>query len=135
MPPEDRDRWMWAEACQMLERAERLHRQFFQIRPSPEKRPLWEPPVDVIETTEEVGILVALPGVEPSEIRVSVDGDTLVVSGVRSMPPVYRMAAIHRLEVPHGRFERRLQLTWDRLELRGRDVLNGCLLLTFRKLP
>jgi HSP20 family protein len=26
----DPRRWMWAEACAMIERAEQMHRQFFQ---------------------------------------------------------------------------------------------------------
>jgi HSP20 family protein len=31
MATRDPTAWMWAEACQMLEQAERMHRQFFRI--------------------------------------------------------------------------------------------------------
>ena len=59
--------WMWAEACEMLARAERLHRQFFEPRRSAASRlPVWQPPADVLETEREVLILVALPGVDPA---------------------------------------------------------------------
>jgi HSP20 family molecular chaperone IbpA len=124
---------MWAEACEMLERAERLHRQFFQPAAGGRPVPTWEPPIDVVETAEEVAMIVALPGVDTAHIQVGIEEGALVVTGVRSMPPSYRSASIHRLEIPHGRFERRIPLTWQRLELRRREMINGCLLLSFRK--
>jgi len=43
--------WMWSEACDMLARAERMHREFF--RPA-RSRLAWEPPVDVLETDPAV---------------------------------------------------------------------------------
>ena len=46
--------WMWAEACEMLARAERLHRQFFQPARGRAQTPTWEPPADVVETDREV---------------------------------------------------------------------------------
>jgi len=130
-PPMD---WMWAEACEMLDRAERLHRQFFQIAPSTSAKPIWEPPVDVVETAEEVAIVVALPGVEPGQIEVAIEGNVLRVSGTRTMPASFRSAAIHRLEIPHGRFERRIGLMWDRLRLTRRELVNGCMVLVFEKM-
>lgn len=133
MPPRDPSRWMWAEACEMVERAERLHRQFFQLATGAAGDPVWEPPCDIIETADEVAMVVALPGVEPGHTQVRVEDDVLVVSGVRPVPPAYRAAAIHRLEIPHGRFERRIRLMWGRLELRRRDMVHGCLVLTFAK--
>ena len=41
--------WMWSEAFEMLARAERTHRQFFQPSGS-SPSVAWEPPVDVLET-------------------------------------------------------------------------------------
>ena len=36
MTQDDRARdWMWSEACEMLVRAERLHREFFKLVGSP----------------------------------------------------------------------------------------------------
>jgi HSP20 family molecular chaperone IbpA len=125
---------MWAEACEMLDRAERLHRQFFQIAPSTSAKPIWEPPVDVVETAKEVAIVVALPGVEPSQIEVAIEGNVLRVSGTRTMPSSFRSAAIHRLEIPHGRFERRIGLMWDQLRLTHRELVNGCMVLVFEKM-
>ena len=135
MTPRDPRAWMWAEACDFLERAERLHRQFFQLEPVEGRGPAWQPPVDVFETADELQILVALPGVEPDHVKVVVDGSSLSVVGERRMPLRARGAAVHRIEIPYGRFERRIQLPEHRhYELDRRELAHGCLLLTLRKL-
>ena len=46
----------------MLARAERLNRELFRPRGLLARLPVWEPPVDVLETEREVLVLVALPG-------------------------------------------------------------------------
>lgn len=124
---------MWAEACELLEQAERLQRQFF--RPAGEAlRPAWEPPVDIFETDEDLWISVALPGVEPEDVRIVIQDRTLTVAGQRPLPVESRAGMIHRVEIPHGRFERRIVLPVGRFELRRRDLSNGCLTLSLRKL-
>lgn len=40
--------WMWAEACEILEQAQRLQRQFFRFGRAVEAQPRWEPPVDIV---------------------------------------------------------------------------------------
>ena len=42
-------------------------------------------------------------------------------------------ARIHRVEIPYGRFSRRVLLPNHRLELAGRRYADGCLTLTFAK--
>ena len=126
--------WMWEEACEMLERAERMQRQFFQVRAEIRTGPTWEPPVDIVETDRELSIVVALPGVRPADMDVLIEGGMLVVRGARALPSIPDGAAIHRLEIPHGRFERRIVLQAGRLELARREVSDGCLLLHFAKL-
>lgn len=125
--------WMWAEAAELLERAERLQRQFFQPRRSPARRPCWEPPVDIFETDEELWILVALVGVAPEQVEVVIDDGVLTVAGERRMPVGPREATIHRLEIPHGRFERQIHLPAGRYELGRRDLLHGLLVLSLQK--
>ena len=121
---------MWAEACALLKQAEQLHRQFFE--PSRDGA-RWEPPVDVFENERELWIIAALPGVEPEAVRVEMEGPTLTIAGVRPLPCKGRNANIVRLEIPYGRFERRITLS-PRIRLAEREVLNGCLILTFSKL-
>jgi HSP20 family molecular chaperone IbpA len=41
---------------------------------------------------------------------------------------------IHRLELPYGRFERRIELPPGRYEVVQRELIDGCLTLSLRKL-
>lgn len=133
MPPRDLQTWMWAEACEALTRAERLHRQFFRIGPS-STRPVWEPPIDIFETAGEVWILAALPGIEAPLVEIGVEDGVLVITGERPKPTSNRVAAIHRMEIPFGRFERRIALPPGRFELARRDLALGLLTIALRKL-
>jgi HSP20 family protein len=125
---------MWAEACELLEEAERLHRQFFVPARNRAKGPTWEPPADVLESDQELCIQVALPGVAPDQVKVVIEGGVLTVTGLRPMPGQSRSTIIRRLEIPYGRFERRLDLPAGRFEIGRRELAEGCLVLTLRKL-
>jgi HSP20 family protein len=132
----DRDltrNWMWSEACEMLARAERLHRELFRPAGLAARVPAWEPPVDILETEREVIVLVALPGVNPDQVEAAVDGTDLVVSGTRVLPAELSSAVIHRLELPQGRFERRLRLPPGRYNGVRRSAADGCLVITLNK--
>lgn len=122
---------MFAEACALLKQAEQLHRQFFEPAPS-RQGSRWEPPVDVFETEREIVIVAALPGVAPEEAHAEIEGQTLIITGTRPLPCAGRRANIVRLEIPYGRFERRIALS-ARLQLASRELKNGCLILTFAK--
>jgi HSP20 family protein len=125
--------WMWSEACEMLARAERMHREFFRPGRSGSPMPSWEPPVDVIETERDVLVLVALPGVDPDRVEAAIEGADLVVAGSRVLPPELRTAVIHRLELPQGRFERRIRLPAGRYAAVRRAMSHGCILITLEK--
>ena len=131
--PGDPSSWMWAEALTMLERAERLQRQFFRPGLSGTTTASWEPPVDLIETGGELWIIAALPGVEAADLEVAIEGDGLRIAGVRRLPAMLRGAAIHRLEVPYGRFERRIRLPSGRFAVARSELANGCLFLGLSK--
>ena len=96
--------WMWAEACEMLEQAQRLQRQFFRFGRSVEAQPRWEPPVDIVAYGDEVQVTVALPGVAQEDVEVRAEGGLVVVTAVRALP------------VAH-------------YELTERSYTNGCLVL------
>jgi len=124
--------WVGSEACAMLARAEGLHRELF--RPiGPSAVPAWEPPVDVLETDHEVLVLVALPGVDPDRVEAAIDGHDLVFAGTRVYPSELRTAIIHRLELPQGRFERRVRLPGGRYSAVRRSAADGCLLIRLPK--
>ncbi|ARP87242.1 Hsp20/alpha crystallin family protein [Bordetella genomosp. 9] len=122
--------WMWNDALSMLEQAERLHRQFFRACAADPN--CWEPPIDVVETADAVIVHVALPGVPASAVAVRYDHDGVTVSGMRRLP-ASRAARIHRVEIPYGRFERRIVLPLAALEPSTPEMSDGCLVLTLRK--
>lgn len=124
---------MWAEALELLQDAERLQRQFFQVG-ALHGAPCWEPPVDLYENGNELWLLVALPGVTPQQLEVVLTPSLIIVRGERSLPTNSRRAAIHRLEIPYGRFERRVSLPPGRFELVDRRLEHGCLVLELRRL-
>jgi HSP20 family molecular chaperone IbpA len=134
MPPSrDLEAWMWAEAVDALSRAERLHREFFRLgRPS--AKPTWEPPVDIFESGRELWILAALPGLGIEEVEIGVESGVLVIAGDRHAAAARRATAIHRLEIPQGRFERRIGLPAGKFDLARRDMDHGVLTLVLRRL-
>ena len=125
--------WMWAEALDLLQSAERLQRQFFQLGTT-QGAPSWEPPIDLYETGNELWILVALPGVTAEQLEVAIDGAVIVVSGERPLPMGNRGAAIHRLEIPYGRFQRRINLPAGRFQILERKLEHGCLVLCLQRI-
>jgi HSP20 family molecular chaperone IbpA len=133
MQPKDPINWMLSDAIETLARAERMHQRFLNLHPrAGNSEPAWEPPMDVIETDDEILILVALPGVDPDDVEAALEGATLVVRGRRTLPEELRNARIHRLELPQGRFERRIALPVGRYTI-SRFAAHGCVGLRLGK--
>jgi HSP20 family molecular chaperone IbpA len=125
--------WMWSEACEMLARAERMHREVFRPVTAPARQPAWEPPVDMLETESEVLVLVALPGVDADGAQAVIEDGDLVIAGTRTVPAEWRTAVIHRLELPQGRFYRRVRLPAGRYCNVRRAGAAGCLVISLQK--
>jgi HSP20 family protein len=125
--------WMWSEACEMLARAERMHREMFRPTGTQARQPAWEPPVDILESEYEVLVLVALPGVDMEDAQAVIEDGDLVIAGTRVLPKELRTATIHRLELPQGRFYRRVRLPAGRYSGVRRAAVAGCLVITLQK--
>lgn len=125
--------WMWAEACDLLDQAERMHRQFFRLAASERTQAVWEPPVDVFEDEHEFIIVMALPGVVAERIEVTTESGALVVRADSRVPFAGARCVVRRLEIPYGYFERRIQLPDVHLEAGTREFSDGCLILRLRK--
>lgn len=132
MGPYDSRNRMWADALNLMAQAERLHRQAFEPV-SVAGRVSWEPPVDMLETQSEVLVLAALPGVDPDHIQAEIQGSVLIIGGERKLPPELATAEIHRLELPQGRFHRRVPLPGGVYERVSHAMVNGCLLIRLEK--
>ncbi len=124
--------WMWGEALSLIEQAERLQRQFFRMAPAAHAY-AWEPPADITESEEGFCVHVALPGVAPEAVSVEIEQDAVLVSALRPFPECGSGARIHRVEIPYGRFKRRIALPLHALELKERSLRDGVLTLVFTK--
>lgn len=128
----DSSGWMWAQACELMDQAERLHRQFFRPAAVQQAQVVWEPPVDLFENEREIVLVMAMPGVRPERIQVVREAGAVVVRGTRPVPLVAGLS-VRRLEIPYGIFERRILLPSRALELAPPEVEHGCLILRLRK--
>jgi HSP20 family protein len=70
----------------------------------------WQPDVDVCEAEDEVIVRVELAGVRQGDLRVSVDGDELLIRGVRDTSRGASVRRLHQVEIASGPFERSVQI-------------------------
>ena len=72
-------------------------------------------------------------GVAPENVRVRIDSGGLSVTALRALPMTQRTTEIHRLEIPYGRFERRIALPRGRYDLLEHACVNGCLVVRLKR--
>ena len=116
----------------MLDRAQRLQRQFFT-----HDVVSWEPPVDIVEADDALAGARGAAGRHRRCITVALDPAGITISALRAFPCRSEGGQIHRLEIPYGRFERHIGLPlgdpYTPLELAGKVLADGVLTLTFRR--
>jgi len=123
---------MLAQAIELLQGANQLHRQFFQLGSAGDV-PRWEPPVDMYGDAQALCLLIALPGVAPERLEVSLEQRVLTVYGERSLADDFAVGTILQLEIPYGRFERRVLLPHADYGVADMVLRNGCLRLTLER--
>jgi HSP20 family protein len=120
-----RNSWMWAEACALLEEAERKHRHFFDLISAPSSRPVWEPPADIFADGSNVHVVVALPGARVEDVTVQITPSGLQVDTAVPPPAISAALNVVRMEIPYGRM--RIELPPGRYVLTERRLDRGCL--------
>jgi HSP20 family molecular chaperone IbpA len=132
---------LWRRANDLLQQAERIHRNFLQVaagaryRASHGRTPSWEPPVNVVETDESLWVISALPGVAVDRVNVRLEERELVIAGERPLPRCCSEGELKIWEIPLGRFERRLRLVGggNSLLLGEISLQDGLLIIELRK--
>jgi len=97
---------MWREMDRLQKEMNRLFENYAPTRRSASGYPamnVWANENGALVTAE-------VPGVRPDDIDVSVVGETLTLSGMRSMEEMNEGARYHRQERGYGKFTRTLQL-------------------------
>jgi HSP20 family protein len=101
---------MWAEACALLEQAERKQRHFFELFSLPAALPSWEPPADIFSDGVHTDVVLALPGARAEDIRVQITAGGLQIDTSVPPPSVAATMKVVRFEIPYGRMRRRIEL-------------------------
>ncbi len=73
----------------------------------------WRPPIDIYEMPASILVVVELPGFTKQEIDVEVEGKVLTISGTRNKRIPDGAQHVHQMEIPYGRFVRRIELPAD----------------------
>ena len=94
----------------------------------------WAPPVDIYETEEAIVLKAELPGVDPKDVEVRVEDNTLFLKGERKFEKEVKEQNYHRVERSYGSFARSFSLpnsiSADKVKAEFKD---GLLTLTMPK--
>jgi HSP20 family protein len=70
----------------------------------------WVPQLDVSETTDAVKVRAEIPGIEPKEIQVTLEGQLLTVKGEKRQEHEEKGERFYRTERTYGSFVRTIRL-------------------------
>ena len=101
---------MWADACALLDEAERRHRRFFELLTAPAAGPVWEPPANIFARGTEVQVMVALPGARAEDLVAEITPSGLLIEATVAAPVFEAGIEVVRMEIPYGRMQRRIDL-------------------------
>ena len=105
---------MWdpfREIASLREDMDRIFDSFFGRFPERERQEgIWLPLIDIEENNDEVTVRAEVPGMRKDDIKVSVVGDTLTLSGERKYESEEKGRTFHRIERAYGKFYRTISL-------------------------
>ncbi|MEO0137183.1 MAG: Hsp20/alpha crystallin family protein [candidate division WOR-3 bacterium] len=84
-----------------------LVRRFF----NPEMR-TWMPAIDIAENDGNIEVRAEIPGVNKEDLKVTVEGDVLSISGERKKESETKDKKYHRIERYYGKFCRTINLPY-----------------------
>ena len=94
----------------------------------------WSPAVDIFETEQSIVLKAELPGVDPKDVDVKVENNTLFLKGQRKFENEVKEENYHRIERSYGSFTRTFALpSTVSAENVSADYKGGILTLTMPK--
>lgn len=91
----------------------RMMRNMSFLRVPPLENERWLPAADVYESDHEIIVCVDVSGVDPQNISVIAEQNSLTVSGNRSVVLQENIKNIHQLEIERGSFKRTISMPVD----------------------
>ena len=94
----------------------------------------WAPPVDIFENGDNLVLKAELPGVNPDDVEIRVEDNTLYLKGERKFEKEVKEQNYHRVERSYGTFTRTFSLpnSVDSDKV-GAEYKDGVLTLTMPK--
>jgi len=106
----------------------------FQSQESGALTSSWIPACDVFEDKDSVKIVAELPGVQPEDVKISLENNLLTVRGEKRQKAEENNERVHRYERTYGSFERAFSLpTTVDPEKIAANYANGVLTVTIPK--
>jgi HSP20 family protein len=78
-----------------------------------EREGFWAPIVDIEEDNESIIVRAEIPGLKREDIKVSVQGNRLTITGERKQESETKNKTFHRVERSYGKFSRMITLPTD----------------------
>lgn len=94
----------------------------------------WLPAVNVEDSDKEIVVTAELPGIDPKDVTITVEGRDLVISGERKNTRTEKKPTYYREEISFGSFVRRLPLPAEVIiDKAAADYRSGLLRVTLPK--
>jgi HSP20 family protein len=107
-------RWdPFREVSTLRDDMERLFDSVYGRYPRERSEVSWAPPLDIEESESSLIVRAEVPGMKKDDIKISLAGDTLCISGERRHEAEQNDKTFHRIERAYGRFMRTLVLPAD----------------------
>lgn len=88
-------------------------REFFARSMAPAESQTWQPPLDVYRIAGGWLLKFELAGVSPDDMSVSLQGNCVIVRGVRLDRCLESGCSVHQMEIAYNVFERAIELPDD----------------------
>lgn len=130
----------WEPFRDMWSTQRRMNRLFCDHLREPESTELsmgsWIPAVDIFEDEGEVVLKAELPEIDRKDVKISIEGNTLTLSGSRNLDKETERDKYRRVERSYGSFSRAFSLptTLDQEQVKA-DYKDGILRITLPKKP
>lgn len=96
------------DMLRMREAMNRLFDESYESGKEADYNQVFRLPIDVYSTENEIVLLASVPGLKPEEVNITIEGDTLSISG--EIPALIENVDWQFVERYHGKFMRTLQL-------------------------
>lgn len=91
--------------------------------------------LDLVETNDEYKIISDIPGIEPSNLNVWLDGRSLCIKAKRDVPYSDIGTVVHKTDIAYGEIERHVHLPKNAdLDQAKTEYKNGVLNVCFPKM-